>query len=323
MRASTFAEQIALEEIDHGEFKSRYLPEAMGNTANIAYGGCTLAISIAAAGKTVDKAHSLYSAHGNYLSPVSTGMLLHASVRRIRDTKTFSTRLVEIYQEPERGSKRLCLIMTADYMVTQSPSVLEYSAAPVREFTDVEDSRTWTEIYDDLLGRRLVGGRVVASHQKTFELAARYFDQRLCLNGFSTQTLYGLAKSLETSQDHLPLASRTSMDWFKTRHPAKSLKESMAALAFQMDGAMAFLPFTHNHQFIDEVGACSSLDFALRVFTAQADLNDWLLKEMRTLSGGDQRTYTEARLWDRSGRLVANMTQQCILRPKPATKPNL
>lgn len=69
-----------------------------------------------------------------------------------------------------------------------------------------------------------------------------------------------------------------------------------------------------------EAGVQSSLDFALRIFVnggqRGVDLNEWNLREWSTVTGGEGRTYTEASVWDGSGRMVCNMTQQCILRPK-------
>jgi acyl-CoA thioesterase len=51
------------------------------------------------------------------------------------------------------------------------------------------------------------------------------------------------------------------------------------------------------------------------------DLNEWHLKEMKTINGAEGRTFGEAHLWDLKGNLVASMTQQSIMRPhkpKPA-----
>jgi acyl-CoA thioesterase len=38
------------------------------------------------------------------------------------------------------------------------------------------------------------------------------------------------------------------------------------------------------------------------------------------VAGGEGRTYSEARIWDQTGRMVANLTQQSILRPKKEGK---
>jgi acyl-CoA thioesterase len=46
------------------------------------------------------------------------------------------------------------------------------------------------------------------------------------------------------------------------------------------------------------------------------DLDKWHLRELKTNVGGGGRTYGESWVWDESGRAVACMTQQSILRPK-------
>jgi len=60
------------------------------------------------------------------------------------------------------------------------------------------------------------------------------------------------------------------------------------------------------------------LDFALRVFSNDVDFSAWHFKEMKTSVGAEGRTYSEARMWDENGSMVASMTQQSILRPRPA-----
>lgn len=76
-----------------------------------------------------------------------------------------------------------------------------------------------------------------------------------------------------------------------------------------------FIPLIHDHKFLDDAGACSSLDFALRIFTDRLDLTKWHVKERKTIAGQGGRTYSEARLYDEAGNLVAIESQQSIMRP--------
>jgi acyl-CoA thioesterase II len=317
MTASTFAEQIALRKLSADEFVTVFNPDKMGNTANIAYGGCALAVSIAAACESVEPQYRAYSITGNYLGPALTDRPLFASVRRIRTTKNFSTRQVELSQEQNDGSKRSCLFVIADFMVKEELAVLTYSAQPSMKYSKVEDCLTMDALHEHLIKDKGVHPKKIAMKKIVFGLMARYFDQRGCPEGIMAQNLYGIAKELPTTQDDRPVTSKTSADWFKCLVPAKTVSEHLAALSFELDGSLSFVPLSHNHQFIDDAGACSSLEFALRLFTADIDLNDWLLREIRPITAGEGRTFTEARVWDRSGKMVASMTQQCIMRPKP------
>ena len=104
-------------------------------------------------------------------------------------------------------------------------------------------------------------------------------------------------------------------------HPLVSQGENMAALGFNMDGGLSFLPLIHGGEgkFLDDVGACSSLDFSMRIFQSgeeKMEMDKWKLKERRTIAAAGGRTYSEGRLWDERGMIVASMTQVCILRPK-------
>ena len=92
----------------------------------------------------------------------------------------------------------------------------------------------------------------------------------------------------------------------------------MAALGFLLDAGLSFLPLSHSNLFLDDAGPCSSLDFALRVFADDVDMNQWHLVERRSLCGSLGLTHTIANMFGESGRLVAQMSQQSILRPKPA-----
>jgi acyl-CoA thioesterase len=90
-----------------------------------------------------------------------------------------------------------------------------------------------------------------------------------------------------------------------------------------MDGALSFIPLTHSKMSLHDAGACSSLDFALRIMSNKIDMREWNFKEMKTIHGSDGRTYSEGRLFDRKGKMVAIMNQQSILRPKKVEKASL
>ena len=66
----------------------------------------------------------------------------------------------------------------------------------------------------------------------------------------------------------------------------------------------------------EESVACSSLEFALRLFVNDLDFSDWIMRENKSKAAGVGRTHQEACLFDSRGGLIAIMTEQCILRPK-------
>ena len=315
--AATISELLSLRQVSSNLYESIHYPEKLGNAANQAYGGNTLAVAICAALQDVPSGYHLYSALGNFLGPAFVDRSLRCSVRSLRTTKTFATRLVEVSQIRDDGEKRLCLFVTADFQIEEPATMLTYSTPPRTEVSPVQNCPTVDENRKSMVARGLVGEEVAETHGVIFALADRLFERRPCPEGVDAQNLTGMAKKgIRTSQDHLPIYQKTTADYFRSRHALKTAKEHTAAMAFVMDMGISFIPLVHSGQSLTEVGVQSSLEFALRIFVNDLDLNAWNLREMTTVTGGDGRTYTESRVWDANGRMVSNMTQQCILRPK-------
>lgn len=171
---------------------------------------------------------------------------------------------------------------------------------------------------EDLVQKVIVSRRDADAFAATFGLMKRFIDLRGTPEGVLSNNLNGMAKSVKTPQEGVTLMSKTSADWMRCRHSLQN--HQYAGVGFVMDGALSFLPLAHSDLFLDDAGACSSLEFALRFFTSDLDFNNWHLKELKTITGGYGRTYSEARLWDRNGNMVANMTQQSILQPLKPVK---
>jgi acyl-CoA thioesterase len=195
--------------------------------------------------------------------------------------------------------------------------MLDFSAPPDGTYSGPKNSLTPREIARNLADSKTITPETESAYNTLFGLMARHFETRLAPEGIGAQNLTGMAKNQPTTQDSLPLTSKTTADWIRCRTPLRQDKplEHYAGLAFILDGYLSFLAGMHNHMFLDDTAACASLDFAMRVFSSRLDLTQWNLREMKSVVGGEGRTYSEARLWNAEGRLVANMTQQSILRP--------
>jgi len=312
--ATTLAQHVSLDKV-HDHYISTHLPQRMGNSAPIAYGGYAIALAIHAACKTAPDRFHLYSAMGHYLRAVSTEENLLFTPIQLRKTKNFVTYRVAVEQRfPDSGELRLCMELLADFHKDE-PSVLEYSARPTRKYSHWRDCVSW----EDLVEKDWVTpGRISKAQAKVFNtlfgLSRDILENRPCPEGVTSQNLLGLAKNAETTQDELSPTAKSSGDWIRAKHPLQTEGEQIASLGFIMDGALSFLPLAHNHMFFHDVSACSSLDFALRIFSPQPTMEEWHLREVVSHRAGHGRTYSESKLWDERGELVASMTQQCILR---------
>lgn len=322
-KASTLAEQVAVKQSSGDEYVSVFYPDKMGNAANIAYGGCTIATGVSAAYQTVGSQYHAYSISGNYLGPATDDRQIYAKVTKLRDTRTFATRLVELSQEQDDGTRRKCAVMIADFQTQEPASLLEYTTPPTRKYTSLEECPTRDEINAEMIKEGKITAKQAKIQSVVFGLMARFFEGRAVPESIFSQNLYGIAKDLPTTQDNVPFVKKTSADWMRAKAPLTTEGDHIAGMIWWMDGAISFVPLSHNHMFLEDAAACSSLDFSMRIFSNKVDLSQWHFKEMMTIHGGAGRTYSEARAWDAEGKMVACMTQQSILRPKAAPKASL
>lgn len=104
--------------------------------------------------------------------------------------------------------------------------------------------------------------------------------------------------------------------WTKSNHKGQvSPRAAQCALAFLSDGTLMFnsvlpygIPFaTHR---------LTSLDHSVW-FHRACDVGDWLLFDQTSTAAADGRGMNEGRIYDRSGKLIATMAQDSMLRRMP------
>lgn len=319
------AEQIAVAAIAGSQdtFTSLVFPKRLGNAAPIAYGGCTAGVAVHCACKTISNPNlHICSVMGAFHGPTKIDRHVLCRVTRTRDTKTFASRRVVAYQILDDGTERTCLDIFVDFHVLE-PELFRYSAPPLRQYgkgpTDPEATANYRELADRLVKLGHIDQETADANREMFAMAEAFWETRQCLDGVSGQNAMGYAKHVKTTQEHLPMTDRTSAEWLKTKQPLSNEAEKAAALAFIMDGGMSFLPLNHNNMNFADAGACSTLDFALRIMTPNLATHKWHMRERRTVAAAVGRSYSEARLWDEDGNLVAVENQGCIIRPRPNT----
>jgi acyl-CoA thioesterase II len=316
--AATLEEQLAIEEIAPGEYVSKTLPERMASFP-AAYGGCAVGVAINAAYATVPPLYSVYSVVGHFIGPASTKEKLHCAVETTRNTRAFVSRRVQVAQIQPDGKKRVFLDLLTDFHV-QEPALLRYSAPPLRAYSAPEQSVSFVKLRAAAVAEGKMNQTTSDFIGNSFGLFEKFFEGRQCPEGVFGQNTMGILKMAPTTQDHLPITSKTSGDWFRTVLPLPTPGERAAAIGFYLDGAVATLPMAHNHMGFEDVGTVSTLDFALRLFVPDITTDRWHFRERVTIAADHGRTYSEARVWDEKGTMVASLTQQCILRSKSGLK---
>lgn len=311
---SPLADQIGVVELEPGEFETKRLPFRMGNPLPIAYGGCAVGAAVSAACATVSSSFSLYSVVGHFLGPASIDQKLHCSVHITRDTRSFATRRVQVKQKQANGSFRTSLELIADFQVKEQSS-LEFSRQPWKKWPTPEESVPILAAAEALKAKGVATAKQLENFMTSLGPSDDFFETRYCSDGVAAQNMSGVVKNAATTQDELHITEKLSAEWSRCRTNLPTIGDNMAALAFLMDGQLAFIPLTHSHQWFEDVSAVSTLDFALRIFTPNVNMEKWHLRESRTLHGGNGRTFSEAWLWNEQGEPIATVSQQSILRP--------
>ena len=235
----------------------------------------------------------LYSVQGSYLGPAATDVETTFHVQDVRTTRSFCTRLVIASQKG-----RNVMITLLDWHVPEEGMV--FDAAPMHTYEPPEGLPDL-----EARGKAMLDGKKFAMFKELFSLGNRLYDSRPAPPSTSAENLLGLAPG-KTTQSELPIEQRTAASWVKSRTTLETPAQHAAALAFSMDGALAFLPLIVNGQSLTDTEACASLDFSLRIFRSP-NLNEFHLHEQHTEQGAQGRTFSVGKWYSRDGTLIANM----------------
>ncbi|KAE8153806.1 thioesterase-like superfamily-domain-containing protein [Aspergillus avenaceus] len=292
--AVTLNQQIAVEPSGPGQYQSVLNPTRMGTLASYVYGGNTLAVAVNAAYQTIESPYHLYSITGHFIRAATTERRFICAVETTRSTRTFQTRFIRVSQKADDGSIQLCLIASADFHIEEPRSMVTYSTRP-------KTSMPFT-LQDNQPPSNPVKELGLYKHIEPFlekhTIAAASENQLATKGGSSTAP------------------EKFSAERFRIRGPLNNEADQVSALAFYMDKGLAYIPANHSGYQLTDASACASLDFSLRLFTHEIDLRKWHLTEATTSVAGNARAFSEGRVWDGNGRLLASMTQQTLLRPK-------
>ncbi|KAK0565863.1 hypothetical protein OC861_003524 [Tilletia horrida] len=304
----------------------------------------------------VEAAHGFvpFSFQGSFVGPSRLNVPLEIQVKTLRFTRTFATFLIIVFQldasETEQRSTtesaRKAMVAVFDF-IRPGPSFLQFGPTP-REpvkggaWTDVERLPSY---YDEIERRendpdQNVSAIAVVLERLSVADWAGILEQRLPPESLLAQSMGGIVSSLPTCQDHLPPTHKRGADWSRYTTPftpqgiaadpfAQLASESgsdvavitpasanAAAIAHLADTKLAwFAPSSAKFSML-KLELTVTLEFSLRYHTGNLRADEWMLREMKSITAGEGRSFSEARFFDRAGRLLATMTQQCLLRQR-------
>lgn len=313
-KAITLSQQVAVRPLGPGRFTSVLCPTRLGSLTSTAFGGSCLAIAASAAYQQIGENFHLYSISGHFIRPAMTDRKLFCQVENIRNSRSFRTREVRVTQEADDGLSRLCLIALADFHVEEPRSMAVYSTSP--EAMSLPGSHP---------GRSTpTPAQAASSTRDLYREIEKFIEiEPLTPSGRGT-TEFGQETSSSPSRKlDKPSPLAIHAERFRARGPLENEAEQVSGLVFYMDKGLAYIPALHCGYQPSDASACATLDFALRMFDHEVDIQDWHVTQQRSIVAYNARVYSEGRVWDSRGRLLACMTQQTILRPNLGISPRI
>lgn len=271
---------LALTPREDDQFEAHSLPQVRR-----VYGGQVLAQALLAACATFEHDERLpHSLHAYFLRGGDPSKTFTLDVERLRDGRSFSSRRISCRQDDAE-----ILSMITSFQNVEQTHEFEAVAPQVTQPEDLVSALEIFRMMDHPVGRFL---------GKTAAFDVRHVEKEL----------YTSADPTKASHQHLWMQPRAIIE------DGASQAVHRALLAYVIDQIM-FEPAMRclGISWMTPGMSAASLDHAMW-FHRDVDMNHWLLYESEVLNINNARTLTHTRVWTREGDLVAEATQQGMLR---------
>lgn len=208
------------------QFRSRFAPAASGDAgSHQAYGGCTIATAVVAAGNTVPHDFKIYSALGNFLGPATTDASLRLVVQTTRSTTSFCSRYVQVFQQVPASrqkrrhlTERQVLAVLVDFNKPFPTSLFEYSAKPTSTLSPEDPSL----LHMDHVFTHVWPPEVTRKYKAWYADHYRFFEQRALPDSPHAYNAHGIWKDRPQSKqtthfDPSDLTNKHIAVWAKCR----------------------------------------------------------------------------------------------------------
>jgi len=307
---------FALQPVEKDLYRSVQLVQG-GRFRPAVYGGLLFAQALRAAEETVADGLLPYSIHSVFLLPGSAQQPIDYRVTRIRDGRSFCTRLVQA----EQGGQ-VIYTLQASFHIKEPDAFSHQDTMPrISEPDQLDDTRSaiLRILKDDETGQRAGGSlndlqrkylnRRLVDLDDDDENSPVFIEFRpvdpdafLMLKDAGTTTLTWMKANLQLSDDSL-------MHRMMTAYASDS---TLLSAGLRTHGSRGFIP-----------SMMFSLDHCMWLHDDRFRADEWMLYETHSPIAKGSRVFCEGRLWSRDGRLIATMTQEGLIRAKLPEKSKL
>ncbi|ORY95895.1 HotDog domain-containing protein [Syncephalastrum racemosum] len=276
---------LTVEEIDTDLYRSVELWHPHGSRG--AFGGQLVAQALRAAWKTVPENFHIHSLHNYFIWPGNAEIPVMYQIKRLRDGKSFSTRVVHATQRGKTTLFCLCSFVRTD---DSSISLEHQSKMPdVASAESLPNERERVEML-------MATGKLPEKYRPYLE---RYLD---------------LALPVEYRNVHIDTPEEAR--WFRVRGQLRDDDPSLHAcsIAYASDSGLLYTAARANGQANSKrIGMMTSLDHSIW-FHAPTRADEWLLYDMHSPRSNDGRGTAFGRIYNQRGQLVATTSQEGVMR---------
>ncbi|QHS09342.1 acyl-CoA thioesterase II [Sinimarinibacterium sp. NLF-5-8] len=252
------------------------------------FGGQVISQALVAASRTADDISQPHSLHAYFLRPGDMSKPIVYEVDRVRDGRSFTTRRVQAIQSGQP-------ILTMMTSFQHDEPGLEHQQ-PMPDVQPPEKLRSARDLYDEWI-------------QAVPDLPDRIFHaltRELAIEFKPVVPWNPLAPEVKPPQQKI---------WFRA---AGTLPDDpmlhRCVLAYASDfNLLSTAVRPHGRTWFDEKMTIASIDHALW-FHRDLRVDDWLLYSMDAPTAQGGRGFNRGLIYDRSGRLVASVTQENLMR---------
>ena len=256
------------------------------------FGGQVIGQALVAAQRTVDQDRIVHSLHGYFMRPGDPSVPIVYEVDRIRDGKSFTTRRVVAIQHG-----KAIFSMAASFQIDE-PGLEHFLAMP--EVTPPEELPSEKELANQYIDHASEGVRRYWQRERPIELRPINLDHYLS------------NRKLEPIQNV----------WFRATGPLPgdpAVQQAVLAYASDMTLLDTSL-FAHGRAVFDPHLQVASLDHAIW-FHRPMNMEEWHLYSQDSPNSSGARGFTRGSIYDRSGNLVASVTQEGLIRERSDERP--
>lgn len=281
--APNLAEMLALANTEARTHYDIFTGPAMPTPHGRAFGGQVLGQALMAAGLTAPAGREIHSMHGYFVRPGDSHTPMTFEIARLHDGRSFSTRRAQAYQD---GQVLMSLI--ASYQGREE-GLDHQDGLDTSAITQPEDLPSVWDKYGHLTGER-----------RNSWVLNRPFDFRHVEGDILVEA------GEPSSRQAVWLKSRERLDGGQALHSA--------ALAFASD-YLLLEPVARRHgiPWATPGMSAASLDHSMW-FHRPFRVDEWLLYELESPTAQSGRGLAHGRFYDRSGALVASVSQESMIR---------